>query len=537
MKIKFYSITACLLFSGMTALYAQPTAELRSFGGVFNPGQGPSVANAGPVSLYRGVPGNNNFTDLTGADITTVSMFFQNQQYTGLTYSNAPTGLMFGAEPTQATPGTVQAVNPRNIYDYLGSYGLPVGGATSNMFSVSPSQPAGTGIVSGAEFSADEPNGAVFMFTNAQVQFDRPGGPSVHNSSTRYYYGDLVINFNRFIQNPVIHIAGLGGSYRYFPVGGGDQTNPNNYMETFFSTELEVVGVNAARLSGNANFTVSGNSITNSSATPNGGSVDPSPNTNGAGAVFNDYGAASGSIRIVGTLKSVTLKVYLRGSNNSDFPWSATAAQVTGGTRNPLTGDIWSVSVSADVAQLITLPATGMTLTGALNNDNVTLNWKTASEINTKQFEVERSIDGVNYTTIATKDAAGDSPVESRYSVVDPNMNAQVHYYRIKLTDFDGKVSYSNVVVIRKTGAVKAVKTFPNPVVNAVNLEFSNMKGNYTIELFNKGGQLVHSEKAVIASTVQYVVIQRNSMPAGSYSLRIRNLESGEITTEKIIVQ
>jgi hypothetical protein len=116
MKIKFYSITACLLFTGMTTLFAQPTAELRSFGGVFNPGQGPSVTTVGPVSLYRGVPGNNSFGDLTGADITTVSMYFQNQQYTGLSYAAAPTGLLFGAEPTQATPGTVQTKPPLELY-------------------------------------------------------------------------------------------------------------------------------------------------------------------------------------------------------------------------------------------------------------------------------------------------------------------------------------------------------------------------------------------------------------------------------------
>ena len=536
MKLKFYSTLALFALIGQST-YAQVSVQLRTSSGFTPPGQGPSAAAIPAIPLFGRSATSNNFSgDNTQ---TTVGFYFENQQYTGFNYSNISTGLVFGAQPTQASSSGVQAAGVYNMYNKLGYYPTSPGGPTSDMFKASASinysnygpanNLASTGMFSGAATGEKEANGGIFLFTCAQRLFDLG---SAYGTNNRYYYGDLVINFNRFVQNPIVHVAGLGGSYRYY-TGSGNSNQAANWRSTYFSTELEVVGYTAVKIAGNPNLDIPAGTgqILNSSTQPNGGSVSPTPND-----IFNDYGAASGSFRVVGTVKTIRLKVYLRGSDASQFGWSALAS-ASGETVNPVTGDIWAVSVSGDESQLITLPATGMTLTGALNNNNVTLNWKTASEINTKQFEIERSIDGVNYTTIGTKDAAGDSPVESRYSIVDPNMNAQVHYYRIKLTDFDGKVSYSNVIVIRKTGAVKAVKTFPNPVVNAVNLEFSNMKGNYTIELFNKGGQLVHSEKAVIASTVQYVVIQRNSMPAGSYSLRIRNLESGEITTEKIIVQ
>lgn len=137
----------------------------------------------------------------------------------------------------------------------------------------------------------------LYIFTCAQRQYDLASG---YGDNDRYYYGDLVINFNRYISNPILHIAGLGGSYRYFPVGAGNINNPALWRSAYFSTELQVVGFNLSKVSGNDNLNVPAGtgSILNSATTPNGGSVDPTTND-----IFNDYGAASGSVRIIGTVK------------------------------------------------------------------------------------------------------------------------------------------------------------------------------------------------------------------------------------------
>ena len=535
-QIKLYTILALFLVIGKVSI-AQ-TVEVPTTSGTFPGGVGPTTAAVGPISLMRDNSNNNNFTPASGANVISATMSLANQQYTGLTYSNISTGLVFGAVPTPASPGAVQKVDPGNTFDNLGSFSVSPGGPVDNMFTATSGFPPGTGIVSGAVFNPGvEANGAVFVFTAAQPQFDAVGGPTVNNTSTRYYYGDLVINFNRYIANPVLHIAGLGGSYRYFPTTGTDINNPAQWLSTYFTTELEIVGANGFKLSGTTNLSVVGSSITNTSLAPSGASVST------VGGLFDEIGAASGSLRLGINTNTIRLKIYLRGSNSSQFAWSAIGApgagqQVSGGTRNPFTGDIWSVSVSAELSQLITLPSTGVNLTAALNGNDVLLKWKTETEVNSKNFEIERSTDGINFTSIGAKSAAGNSVSQINYSEVDPNMNASVYYYRLKLVDIDGKFTYSNIAQVRKSGSIKSVKMFPNPAASQINLEFSNAKGSYMVSLYNQAGQEVISQKSNITYGVQYVTINRNSLASGNYFVKVKSSDNTEVLfAEKIVLQ
>lgn len=539
-KNKLYTTSISFLLLCSVAM-GQTTLEMTTRNFVGSPAVGPTTNAIGPIAFERDQNNNNQFSTASGNNAISVTMSLTNQQYTGLAYSNINTGLVFGGSPTTAVDvnfPAVQRVDPNDTYNLLGSFSAAVGGPTNDMFTsnpnAAPTVQGGTGVIAGNFASpANGSNGAVGVFTAAQVLFDQAGGPAVHNTATRYYYGDLVITFSRFVTNPVIHVAGLGGSYRYFPVSGTNINDPAQWQSTFFSTELQVTpGFTLTRMSGNQFFTVSGSNITNSATTPNGASV------NTVGGLFQDLGAASGSFRVNGTLKTLVLKVYLRGSNASQFPWSTVQANVNGGNRNPFTGDIWWVSASTEPAQLITLPSTGLNLNAALNGNDVVLNWKTLTEINSNHFEIERSTDGRTFATIGSRNAAGNSVTEISYSLVDPAMNASVYYYRVKLVDNDNRYSYSNVAMVRKAGSVKDVRMFPNPASSQVNLEFSNAKGNYVISLFNQGGQEVVSQKASITFGVQYIAVNRNSLASGSYLVRVRSTDTGEVLfTEKVMFQ
>jgi Secretion system C-terminal sorting domain len=542
-QIKFYIAALCLLISSTSM--GQTTLEMTTRNFIGNPAVGPTANPIGPIAFERDQNNNNLFTNPTPAQVLSLTASFANQVFTGLTYSNVSTGLTFGASPTTAvdanTPA-VQKADPNDTYNLLGSFSAAVGGPTNNMFTSDPlstvSVQSGTGIIADGIFGppANGANGAVGVFTAAQVLFNAPGGPALHNSATRYYYGDVVLTFNRFVANPVIHIGGLGGSYRYFPVTGTNQNDPTQWLSTFFTTEIEVQTAAGAptltRMSGNQFFTVTANNITNSAASPNGASVPT------VGGLFQDLGAASGSFRVNGpAVRTVVLRIFLRGSNASQFPWSTVQANVLGGNRNPFTGDVWWVSVSAGVEQLSPLSARGLLLNAALNGNDVLLKWKTLSESNTDHFEIERSVDGISFSPVGIKKAAGNSSTELSYDFADPDMTSSIYYYRIKLVDFDGKVSYSNVAVVRKSGSIKRIITFPNPAASQINVEFSNAKGNYKVSLYDLAGHEVHTQRVTIGYTVQYVIINRNSLAAGSYFLRVIKDSNNETFVEKIIVQ
>lgn len=336
-------------------LFAQsiPTIEMPRLPNVLgNSNYGVGASTTPVVTEFKNDNANSNvFTNYVPQ--STFSVSFANQQFTGLNYGTAnyngtgvstvqTTGLVFGIGPSLVTDPSPQGGNPYNRYNIIGEYGGN-GGPTNSMFTSNPTATGaqlGTGI-NVANASNNNLNGAVEVFTTAQALYNNPAYPI----GSRVYFGDLVLTFNQPVKNPVIHIAGLGGSYRYLPFGAANI--PSNYVSTFFSTELELAtpGLTSTLMSGNQFMTLSGNNILNNNdANPNGGSInDPTE-------FINNLGAATGSIRINGTVQTLVYRVYLQGGTASQFAWSAPGSLVLGpgSPRDPFTGDIWYVAASYD---------------------------------------------------------------------------------------------------------------------------------------------------------------------------------------------
>jgi hypothetical protein len=76
------------------------------------------------------------------------------------------------------------------------------------------------------------------------------------------------------------------------------------------------------------------------------------------------------------------------------------------------------------------------------------LHWKTATEINSDHFTIQRSTNGVNFETVGTIQAAGFSNNEMDYDFTDADPAAGANYYRLIMVDKDNIIDYSNVVSI-----------------------------------------------------------------------------------------
>jgi hypothetical protein len=120
------------------------------------------------------------------------------------------------------------------------------------------------------------------------------------------------------------------------------------------------------------------------------------------------------------------------------------------------------------------LPADINDLKATHNNNLVTLKWFTTSESNTHRFEIERSIDGVNFEKAGYVQALGNSNIKSGY-VYDDRVSEKLArkndlYYRLKQVDVNGKADYSKILLVRvfKTKTLQAVSVSPNPTVNDI---------------------------------------------------------------------
>ena len=129
------------------------------------------------------------------------------------------------------------------------------------------------------------------------------------------------------------------------------------------------------------------------------------------------------------------------------------------------------------------------------NNEAVDVRWVTATEINNHYFEVQTSIDGVNWTTIAIVQGAGNSTELQNYSLMDYDPYPGVSYYRLKQLDYDGTTSYSNIEIVNFEG-VEIITLFPNPSSGEVNITVkSSETGTITFTVHDAVGKIIKSEQ------------------------------------------
>jgi hypothetical protein len=184
-----------------------------------------------------------------------------------------------------------------------------------------------------------------------------------------------------------------------------------------------------------------------------------------------------------------------------------------------------------------TLPIKLTGFTGKLQNEStVRLDFTSTIEINSSEYQIQRSADGKNFTTVGTIKAAGNSAHDIKYNFIDQLPGAGDYFYRLKQVDIDGFTEYSKVVYVNsRKGSGIVTKLFPNPFQSEIQLIGAtsadlNTPGN--VRVFTMSGQLVNF-RVVGANSI---AIDPNAAK-GLYFLKFRNSTNTEEKTFKIIKQ
>jgi hypothetical protein len=135
------------------------------------------------------------------------------------------------------------------------------------------------------------------------------------------------------------------------------------------------------------------------------------------------------------------------------------------------------------------LPVTWLSFTAQASTDDVHLQWQTASEQNSKNFQVQYSADGSSWTILATVPAAGNSSSVCSYHYIRYDAPAGENYYRIAETDLDGKTTYSDIRTVRIDPAEAEFKVIQNPVIGG--LLHVNVNRPTILSLFSVDGDLL----------------------------------------------
>ena len=153
---------------------------------------------------------------------------------------------------------------------------------------------------------------------------------------------------------------------------------------------------------------------------------------------------------------------------------------------------------------------------GRNNNQVALLNWSSAGKDITR-FDVERSLDGKSFQTIAVANAVTNSSVDHNYSETDliSNFNSKLFYYRLKISKTNYQVTYSKVVIIKNTNSLaEEFVITPNPATDYLHVIFKQTsKSQIAIRLYNSTGNEV--QNAVLKSENEKVSLK--GLPPGIY--------------------
>ena len=186
----------------------------------------------------------------------------------------------------------------------------------------------------------------------------------------------------------------------------------------------------------------------------------------------------------------------------------------------------------------ITLPVSLISFKAQALNNTVPVNWVAITETDFSHYELERSIDGMHFETIAIVFAKNQQ--RNDYAYTDKHPYTGVNYYRLKLVDNDKKFTYSSVAAVRFDENITAdVLVAPNPVAQDINIKMTGLaKGVYKAEVMNAAGQIFITKSLQVTQFSQTETLERKSaMSAGIYWLNIYDNTNRKITSIRILVQ
>ncbi len=177
------------------------------------------------------------------------------------------------------------------------------------------------------------------------------------------------------------------------------------------------------------------------------------------------------------------------------------------------------------------LPLEMLTFEATKEKENVNLNWKTANEVGTSHFEVQRSLDGRNFVKIGRVNTNNQSI--NQYDFVDRKVSAGTLYYRLQQFDLDGKSTFSPIRIIEKSDKFY-YEMSPNPTTDLLTISGNaDYAMDVVVEAFSENGALVYQQKISVEGPYQHT-IDMSQLASGMYTVVLR-LPNGFIVNEQIV--
>jgi hypothetical protein len=186
---------------------------------------------------------------------------------------------------------------------------------------------------------------------------------------------------------------------------------------------------------------------------------------------------------------------------------------------------------------IIPLPIELQAFSGQCSGSEVVLNWATVSEYENDYFEVQRSENGVDFSTIGTVMGQGTATSLHNYIFRDGQPINGIGYYRLKQVDVSGNFTYTQTISEECRSNDEWVELYPNPSSGESILTlYTSYSKEAIVRILDVNGRLLSSETAQIDNTMKKLELNISDANPGVYTVLVE-LEEKTITKKWIVLE
>ncbi|MEM8886530.1 MAG: T9SS type A sorting domain-containing protein, partial [Bacteroidota bacterium] len=172
----------------------------------------------------------------------------------------------------------------------------------------------------------------------------------------------------------------------------------------------------------------------------------------------------------------------------------------TNGGLSPASHPIYDGGSDRDWRAQVFLPVEWVGFSAVWQGNEGLLSWETALEINASHFQVQRMIENTGtFEALGKVDAKGNSTTIQSYEFRDKELSGLKDgtkiFYRLKQIDIDGKFEFSNVVELLSQSQALALRIYPNPANDNLNLSIQYGDGNIFVKILSMDGRLMFEKE------------------------------------------
>jgi hypothetical protein len=231
------------------------------------------------------------------------------------------------------------------------------------------------------------------------------------------------------------------------------------------------------------------------------------------------------------------LDVAFTGSTAFTGPWvppvtiegqltTGNAVQKFNNAWQPLSDSIWAQGMPFILkGTMSVIPVELVSFKASVDNNSVTLDWITATEVNNSGFEIQRSSNGSEFSKVGFISGNGTTTEMKSYSFTDGQLERGSYSYRLKQIDYDGTFEYSNVIEaeVFPVSQYSLSQNHPNPFNPSTKIEFSlAADSRVKLRIFDLLGQEVYNlTNNDMKSGLHTVNFDGSSLNSGVYFYQI----------------